>query len=552
MNRGLSALMTVAIALVSVQAMAVAPTIYDIPSPIVGNQQTGSQPTKYVYADAFDLTAPAIADDNLNNPPTSPTLLKWSYEIVGTAKYGINGLASINSTTGDVVNPPDALNINKTIDTAKETKDVDAKPNTLTIRNINLAPYTGTGATGAAGFIDTQAVTFYCSNGAAVTSKTILFYTDNTNTAGVPSGSNRLSQPKTLWKLEGQDGLAKSWSSMDAVVGTVTTSTWSDGKGICFNVPKPGNNMWAVVSKYQFFTLTNNNVYRIRATMNCSQATVGKTPFWDFILENYNSTVGKGLNLYGMDTFFLDNEGGANSVITTAQGTEFTMIWAPIAFRTAQWTNGTTGVYTAQYANDKDPYLRFRVMDAVANPGLLSDQKFGAICLQKVVVESLPYSRFVEDATLYNVTAPRGASASNNLGNMYAAGLVGTTISYPSNTVLNIQPGTAAWQLELVTVYPAVDLVGINSTAMTPPWTQIADDWPIPWQSNKILKLEVGLVAPDNNSQLHPFDVIWLSMEPPTNEVDCESYVTATKGMGSTPQHLPARPPMHKLGARPV
>jgi hypothetical protein len=535
MNRGLTTLMTVAIALVSVQAMAVAPTIYDIPSPVIGNKSgTTSQPTKYVYADAFDLTK--MADDNLNNPATDPSLLKWSYEIVGTPKYKINGLDPINSTTGDVINPPDSLNINKTLDSTKETKDGDSKPNTITIRNVNLAPYTGTGNTAAVGFVDKQAVTFWCSNGAAVSSETVMFYTDNqTDINGNPTGWNRLSQ-SNLWKMEAVDGNVQNWVTQTDWFGSVTTTTvGTSGKGLCFNVPKPGNNMGSVQSKYGFFTLADNMVYRIRATMNCSQGTVGKTPFWDFIVENYGSQNGvtKGLNLYGMDSFYLDNEGGANAVISSQAGTEFTMIFAPIAFQTPQWRSSSAGLYTTKYAADKDPYLRFRIMDAVANPGLMSDQKFGSLCLQQVVVESVPANRFVDDAVLYDVTAPRAANNNDKLGNMYASALLGSTISYPSNNVLNIQPSQNAFTAELVTVFPAVDTNGQGGSNIVPPYTQIADDWPIAWSSNQILRMDVDLTAPDNNSQSHPFDVIWLSMEPPTNELDVESFVTANSGIGS-------------------
>jgi len=542
MRKGLSTLLTVAIALVSSQAMAMAPTIFDIPSPIIGSGTGSSQSTKYVYPDAFDLTTLA-ADDN-----TAPADLKWSYEIVGAPKYVINGLSALNSSVDNAVTPPLAKDLNHALATA-EIKDLDRKPSTITIRNHRLAPIAGGGATDTtAGFIDPQAVTFWVSDGTAVSSQTVNFITDN-----YANGWNRL---QTVWKMEKADFLTKSWRTVDGPFGDCTTRTMENGTGICFYTQQLGNNMAAMSSPYGFFTLTANKVYRIRATMNGSQATAGKTPLWDFLIDNYNASYGNGLNAYGMDALYMDNEGGANAVLAKEGGSEYVMYWAPAAFRTAQWNavgtvTAPTGIYSPSYSTDKDPYLRFRVMDVTNNPSLRSDQKFGALCLQKVFVESLPFSsikvanKLVEIGTITGGTIPVKFKAATNTapgGNVFIKGLVGTSVAYSSTGgYVTLTPNTANSQAnELVAIQPAVDLKGINtndgSVILTAPFTDILDDYPLPWTSNKMLMLEVDLSAPNPNSEAHPWDIIVLSMESVTNELMYESYVTATKKI-ATPRN---------------
>lgn len=534
MRKGLTTLLTVAIALVSAQAMAIAPTIFDIPSPIVGGGTGSSQVTKYVYPDAFDLNTLA-ADDN-----TPADQLKWSYEAVNT-KYAINGIATINSSTEDPINPITTKDINHALATA-ETKDIDKKPNTVTIRNIRLAPLTGTPATDTtAGIIDQQPVTFWCSDGTAVSSQTVMFYTDN-----YPWGNNRL---QTVWKLEKADYLTKSWTTVEGPFGDTTTRTMADGRGICFEVAQLNNNFASMSSPYAFFSLTQNSVYRIRATMNNSQASVGHTPFWDFLVDNYQGVIDatKGLNLYGMDAMFLDNEGGANTVIQKENGTEYTFYWAPASFRTQAWnksTKGSGGAYDPDNSANKDPYLRFRVMDITNNKSLNSEQKFGTLCLQKVFVESIPFTSLQAGNVLYQVgsTSPtnvikgfKGATNTAPGGNVFIKGLVGTQVLYPSNgAYVTLKPSsTAAQGKEYTVIQPAVDLKGINTgdggIVLTSPYTDILDDFPIAWTPNKLLMLEVDLSAPDATSEAHPWDYMIMSMESATNEMMFESYITANK-----------------------
>jgi len=112
MRKGLKlALMTVAIALISVRAMAMAPVINDVPSPIVGNAEPVTGGSNFVFIDAFDLN-----NYGSDVETTTPELL-WSYTgpgVAGASKYLINGVPPINTSVVDPKSPTTAQTINLT------------------------------------------------------------------------------------------------------------------------------------------------------------------------------------------------------------------------------------------------------------------------------------------------------------------------------------------------------------------------------------------------------------------------------------------------------
>lgn len=549
MKKGLTTLMTVAIALVSVQAMALAPVISDIQSPVIGNGTGVSQTTRYVFADAFDLDT-VVADD-----VTSDAALKWSYEIAGTAKYAINGDAPINSGTEDPVAPAAAKTINQTMNGLGGTTNEfnpDGKANTITIRSTALYPYGGSPSTDMTPAAQAwnqyiQAVTFWCSDGNLASSQTVLFYTDNTYTNNTGTGWNRLSgPPPTQWDppvvVDKFDGMSAPWKMYDTFLDTCTSHTGTNGKGICFEVGKLGANLGSVQSVMPYFQLTANKVYRLRATMNCSQTSPGKTPFWDFIVENYNGDATKGMNLYAMDSLHIDNENGANAILNSLDGTQVDMYWAPMAFQTAQWKSTTTGANAVVNDAVNDPCLRFRVMDvhATNTANLLNDQKFGAICLQSLTVESIDYSKMVVDSNIVNIggaanpfrrntdtvtTGNPPVTTPNPLNNV-AVQTYGSSVSF-GNT-LTLTPSGSAPTAELVEIRPAKENV------YDFPGNSILDDYPIAWQTGKLYQFTTDLNAPDTNSQAHPYDVIFMNMEPLTNELITETFLTSTRGLAES------------------
>jgi len=534
MRKGLTTLLTVAIAMIGSQAMAMAPTIGDIPSPVIGGQ-LATQTTKFVYPDAFNLDL-LVSDDQ-----TTPTnLLKWTYEEVGST-YVINGFKPIVSSTTDPITVAANLTINQTglaqtrgksyLNTTVESGFAGNLAH-VTIRNERCWPLGGTMLTGQTGWTDINPVTFWCSDGNAVSSSTIMFYTDNTG------GINRLSAKVVNW-VPGPKQMfvgSSNWSVSEGFFGTCTTHTWpASGTGVCFEVAKTGNNWGSVASPMPFITLSANTLYRIRAKMNCSQIAPGHTPFWDFIIENSYDPVAKtGLNLYSTDQIFLDNVGGANAVVSSLAGTDLVMYFAPTAVSTAQMQ---TKLFVPAYTGQKDARLRFRVLDVDSNTALLNDQKYGAICLMSVQVDSLPMSKVTVNPTpIVSITSFKRNTDTTNvtLNNTEVSGFVGPSIVFASGA-LTVTPAGGGISSELVTITPSngVNTSGGASPVFTSPYTNMASTWPIPWTSNKIYELDVTVVAPTSNDMAHPWDAMWMNIDCPTNEVNCESVITSVKGLCS-------------------
>lgn len=440
MRKGLKlALMTVAIALISVRAMAMAPVINDVPSPIVGNAEPVTGGSNFVYIDAFDLN-----NYGSDVETTTPELL-WSYTgpgVAGASKYLINGVPPINTSVVDPKSPTTAQSINLTC--AVNEWNPDGMTNTVTIRNNFLSPlqageltpgafvepgtgwpkshtagvddawnrwsvidnYLKTGLMVKVGTVggntnsvndpngETEPLTFFLSDGAAYTSQTVFFFS-------AKSTADRLSQVfapikadkfgfggSQFWSASKIDGAGHTDWSMDSPGDLTTTSVG----GMCFVVGAnggtvlTGNNLGSLSSPMPYFSLAKNMVYRIRMQMSGSNVGPGATPFWDFVLENYDPATGRGLNLYAMDTLIFDNVGGADSI--TANGMLVTMYWTPAAVATAQWNNATTGLFTATYAANRDPRLRFRVLDLDGNAASQSNVKGGTLCIQSLTIDA--------------------------------------------------------------------------------------------------------------------------------------------------------------------
>lgn len=511
------------------------PEIGDIPAPIIGNATGASQVVPYVYPDAFDLDL--LVSDDLTTPTS---LLKWTYETVGST-YLINGIRPISSATTDPAKVPDELTINRAPARGMGYLGVTTETGALslariTIRNERMNPLGGPLTTRTTvGLTDIQPVTFWCADGNAASSQTVIFYTDN-----YAGGFNRLSMCPCSWTYENQEPFFNhSWPvSEEGFHGSVTTHTWpSSGTGLCLDVTKTGDNWGSVASPLGFLTLSPKTIYGIRLRMNCSQIAPGATPFWDLVLENnYDAASKRGLNLYGMDAFFLDNQGGANSVISTWHGADITLFFTPLSVRTPQMA----GLFNnPAYSAHKDARLRFRVLDVDSAPALLNNQKFGAICLQSVQIESIPLTKLYEQAPCVQINAfQSNTTTSGSLpapgNNTQVDGYFSPAVLFTSGT-LTLAPAGAGTANELLTVTPAADTDGAGGPRpiLRKPFDNMADEWPIPWLSSTLYEFTAQLSAPRATDEAHPWDVIWMGIDTPTNEVNCESYVTAVKGIAS-------------------
>jgi len=188
MRKGLTVtLMSVSIVMMGAGAMAMAPVIGEIPSPIVGDAESVTPANLFVYPDAFNL-ANYVHDD-----ATASGDIKWSFEIVGAAKYNINGVQPMNTGGGDDPINPGAKQINNQVLGGEENPDGNAA--SITIRNVNLSPIGGPNTDpGASGIVasETQLVTLYASDGTTYSMKSVFFYTDN-------DGADRLSGGEIPW-----------------------------------------------------------------------------------------------------------------------------------------------------------------------------------------------------------------------------------------------------------------------------------------------------------------------------------------------------------------
>jgi len=553
MRKGLKiTLMTVAIALVSVQAMAYAPVISDLPSPIVGSNVgvTGANAvwTKFVYPDAMDLST--LATDELTSAPG----LMWTYA-GSSLSYLINGVNPITLGTTDPTSPTTASIINRTVSGGEQ--NLDGLANTITIRNKALAPLGGSVATSVPPGLQTaQLVTFFCSDGNLYSSKTVFFYTDN-------GGMNRLSgggawQKAPIKVGSGTDltGVNKftswfwakdqaQWSVGSG--GSVTTHTYNASGGMCLDIAgaQTAQNTVDLLSPYQYFTLAKNKLYRLTLKMNGSQLSPGATPLWDFIIQNAkpgDNTVG--WNLYAQDTMLYDNTGfgGQNTVLNTTNGTDYIIYFAPAAVQADQWNDATTGAFAPANTAQIQPLCEFRLLDYPSDAQGAGQTKSGAVCIQQLTVEQADITRVVKQSSLVNITSFAQATSSGG-GNAEAYSLFNaalSTISF-SGGAITVTPGTTAvtvtgygsvtgQDLEGTEIRPASDLT-FGDPLSAP--TSYLDNWPIKWNSGEVLRYQVDVIAPDASLVSAPWDAIMLNMQGLDSELLFESYMSSSQNLAS-------------------
>jgi hypothetical protein len=526
MSKGLTlTLMTVAVAMWGIQAMAEAPVISELPSPIVGSAESVTGSTAFVYPDAFDLTQ-FVSDDN-----TATADVKWSYELASPAKYSINGVEPINSASdGDAKKEnPDTGTPNKRIDTQDldtGTASQDANAKTITIRNIDLIPIgtTDPGSTPGVIAAQTQQITLYASDGTTYSSKTMFVYTDN-------GGSDRLSRtpstPVIGWDYEGNtDGF------QFVNMGGVTTGT-SGSTAVCMTVAAAGDNWGWWAGAMSDIPLVLNAVYHIRATVTCSQASPGATPLWDMYLNNYDGT--QGLLLYGADMIFYDSEGGANSAITTAK--DYHLWWTPMSVSSAAWNDPATGAKsTANEANNGNKVgLVFRVLDmGTARADLNCANQSGTLCLTDASVERFALGDMVTvTPDVYSNTnfVPFGTGGTIAVTDLLGSG---GTITYTGG-VLKIVPSAASANTGLFNIDPAGNLAyDLGSAAAT------AQFYPVPWNAGELLQITAELTAPDSNAETNPPDAILMGIDTPGNEVLMQTYITRNGGKCGMPKQTDA------------
>lgn len=541
MKRGLTlTLMTVAIAMLSLQAMAAAPVIGTIPSPIIGDEGGMTQPREFVFKDAINLTSPTVVLD----PDTSSSALKWSYEMATTQVYEINGVEPVTESDGiDIYLNPGAKQINNQV--LGGEYNPDGKAATITIRNIKWSPVVNAAASEPdyLGVGDAQVVTLYASDGTTFTSEDVIFYTSN----GGFDGFTGEMPPYERVKQETFSGTVAGF----AYTNYGATSGTAGGTALCIEggADHPGTTenpdgayigQWD--SAYNYITVAANTVFNIRAYVNGSQTSAGHTPFWDMYVSNYvwDGSAMRGLNLFGGDAYIQDNRGGANSALSTSSGsgTLYQMWWTPLAIDTPQFTNSTSGAFIAANADGLGASVSFRMLDVDAQNG---KDKSGSLCLTTLIVDKWPLSsmRLIGSSPIWSVNGGQFAAANaSGTGTVLAETFVGTQFTYPSGNLL-ITPSTASAGVDVITITPGrnLDWAIDDDPATTQNEAQaIADNFPVAWQSDKLIMLTAEMAAPTATDASNPLDVILLGMDNPTNEVLMESFVTNEANFCATPK----------------
>jgi len=524
MKKGLMlTLLTVAIAMIGMKAMGMAPVITEIPSPIVGNERGLTDANLYVYPDAINLNN-YVSDDT-----TTAANIIWSYTIAPST-YRINNVDPIAVGTDNIFT---AAGGTKRINTQVVGAELntDGLANTITIRNSNLSPLGGTAnpPAGPDGIIaaETKLCTLFASDGTTYSSTELFIYTDK-------NGWDRLSTGQT--GPTGQVVKDVPFTTTDGwvsatVAGTLTFNTASN-TAICIGVPLTGANFGLWVSPYGYVSLTANTVYDIRLTMGGSSTTAGTTPFWDFVVDNYSSDGSQGLNLYGCDAFFLDNQGGNNAVTTTAS--DFHVMFAPSAIATAAWNNASTGVFTAGRDANNDMRFQFRVLDVDSNGGITAASDAGTLCLQNLTVTAYALGNLQTlQANMYDATTITDANAGGG-GTTTVDTLLGSTVSFAGGDI-TITPSSGAQSVELVSIFP-----GDRTNDTGNPAGQV-DNYPVAFDANTIYQVVAEMTAPNANSVTNSFDVFWVGADLPTNEVIYESFTTNNAGQVGMPQVAPSQ-----------
>ena len=525
MRKGLNVtLMTVAVALIGMRAMAMAPTISEIPSPIVSDNIGGTQANQvdtndFVYPDAL-LLATYVTD------PDGPNPIVWSQAQAAPEIYTFNGVAGLDLGSEDPL-APGAKSINDQVLGGEENPDSDA--GTVTIRNENLSPLaqgplgTYPAPTGGPGLLgsETKVVTLFASDGATYSQTDVVVYTED-------DGRDRLSTGEAWQDVLVETFATHDWRFVQGLVdfGTVTSS--EPGATLCMEVTANGLNDGEWFSSYPWFDLVDNSVYRLRFNMTTTAGAAGQTPLVAFIIDNSDADDPfGGANAYNQEHFFLDNLSGANSPLGSSWGLAQHQYWfTPPQVSTAQWRSTTTGAFDP--ANDSiiDTRGRFRVFD-LDGFGWNAVNDAGLVCIDNIDVDRASLGDMQVLATPYDVT---DITDSLSGGTHLASGLVGTTVNFAGGDV-TLSPSGASWTAEVAEVVPGdnVNDPGVGGA-------DIIDNYPLVWVADQMLMIEVDVSAPDAAAAGSPPDLIRFGFDGPTNELIELGVVTGSLNAAGMPK----------------
>lgn len=512
MSKGLKlTLATVAVVLMSMSAMAEAPVIGNIPSPVVGGGDGTTPPNEFVYPDAINLNRFVQDDGGVEN-------IVWSYETVGTQIYSINGTDPIDTLTDGDEGKIDPASLDKDLNTVRnseENPDGSAIAK-ITVRNENLSPLGGepyADPTDLVGIIDseTQVVTLYASDGSTFSQKEILVYTTNEEADRLSPGGGIIDVDLDFTDDD------HGFSSMAG--GSVLASVSVKANGICIEVGEGGNNLGSFTSSYGDsagggIDLTENAVYRIRATMNGSQTTVGLVPLWDVIIQNYDNLTGtQGAYSYYADYYFLDKEGGAYAVGPTTGISDVEFFFVPMSAQMAAWNDDATGAFTTENDPKNDAQIIYRMLDADASANYGGELDLGEVCMKTILIERFDIDSDITRGTL----AMDPATLTMTEAHYFALGLTDQSdidwTTVPGQVTMGMKSTFSG--VEIISLTPGEDFSGGHDIyGDGNPETL----FPIAWEADTIYMVELEVSAPTVGDEDQPVDIMQITVDPPTWE----------------------------------
>jgi len=547
MRKGFKSLLTVAVALLGLKAMAMAPTVSAIPDVIIGDAETGSGANKFVYPNAINLKN-LVTDDS-----TSAGAIAWTFSNPG-GHYVLNAHSSIQVGTPDLINPDAAHNIVTGSDDADST---DSDLFTVTFRNTNVSPlpaaasYPDPGASYPAGVVtDGQAVTLIASDGSTTSQKSFMAYTVNDGNDALSGGGGAHVQAYTNDFTTGSNG----WIHYTAVPGLDTAVTLTNGSnGLCADAAAQGANIngWAsqatytgANATYNTVSLVDNAVYRTRMTVSTT-AQAGLTPLWYISADN-------SLSWYGDTFIFFDNgvnpNAGANAPASGAGSVMECWINAP-AEGTASFK---AAIANAANATFKDFRLILQILDVGSTGsdpyGAASDA--GAVCWHNITLDRFDVGSMVVTSTPYSATSltqpTQGAAgvappAGNLNGPQSVANYTGSglsTVNYTGGHIV-IQPtSTTAFENNASAFDTTPGDTQLN--IVQGGGADLADNYIVQWNANQLYRIVYNLQAPDAASETGPLDYLFINGQVITNELLSNVFVTNKVSAAAMPKQTAA------------
>lgn len=508
-------LLAVAIAIViGAPAFATAPVIGAIRNVVIADDVPATTGNIFVYPDALALNSLAT-DDNV-----ASDAIIWSY--TGTGRYTLNSRAPMDLLSDDPNSPGTKEVGGAGLDDPGEAPDnlPDSDVRTVTFRDIDLSPVGGpmtdpTPGDPTSQTVHSEVVTLFASDGSTYSQTSILVFTES-------NGVDRLSGSAMIHVDTIAPTGTLGWTSSLAGTGTLT-----DSAGLCINVPAAGSNFAQWIGPYGIIDLVQNNVFRIRLGMDSDGATlpVTTTPFWDLVIDNFDQGDPATPNKYvGFFTNW-DREGGANAIGQVANsgghGGVMDVWWCPPAVNTASWNDPSTGMFTTAMDTKNDVRLNFRVLDVSA--GALDGQNdAGAVCLNEINIDRIPFSQMTVASTPYNVTTLDSTThviaAPVNGTTTTPGGAAGTLVQFGGGN-LTVTPNTTGslgvncWDIEVIQIDQGDSVNDPGNPS------SLLDNYPVAWTSDVLLMGSVGIQAANNQGQLTPPDGIMLQWDSPTQEL---------------------------------